>query len=184
MAKKVIEISVLSASRINDGKKKIEGVCSEIERQCVEFCDELADIGVKACINATNGNPLNTYVYFGKRLELSDSLGVEYIVFGKQTRELFSADGTTTISPLLMMEYGSGLRYALPAQTLDDGTMVGLGTFPNQTHAENPNGWYYFSLNDNKWHHSYGIAPSAPMQKAYDEMVANIDKVKRKVFRF
>ena len=60
-----------------------------------------------------------------------------------------------------MIEFGSGLR----AQNPKNIPGVGTGTFPGQTHASDPNGWWYMDLEGN-WNHSYGITPQMPMYKA------------------
>ena len=58
---------------------------------------------------------------------------------------------------------------------------MGTGTFPGQTHAEDPEGWWYQTL-DGVWHHSKGIAPTMPMAKAQAEIYDQIASVAREVF--
>lgn len=91
-----------------------------------------------------------------------------------QTKEgIKSAD----ISPLLMVEFGSGLRAENPMNVPG----VGTGTFPGQTHAKDPQGWWYLDLNG-EWHHSYGIFPRAPMYKAAMEMQDIVVQTAKEVF--
>lgn len=82
------------------------------------------------------------------------------------------------VSPLLMVEFGAGLLANNPnASKLGMGT----GTFPGQTHAEDPNGWWYMDL-DGVWHHSYGISPTMPMWNAATGMMNAIRETAKEVF--
>ena len=83
-----------------------------------------------------------------------------------------------TVSPVLMLEFGSGLQAENPANIPG----VGTGTFPGQTHAENPGGWWYMDL-DGVWHHSRGMAAKMPMYFAGKEIRAKIVSIAREVFQ-
>ena len=83
-----------------------------------------------------------------------------------------------TVSPVLMLEFGSGLQAENPANIPG----VGTGTFPGQTHAENPGGWWYMDL-DGVWHHSNGVSARMPMYFAGKEMRAKIVSIAREVFQ-
>ena len=84
------------------------------------------------------------------------------------------------VSPILMAEFGSGLR-ANNAKGKQMDPPMGTGTFPDQTHAEDPNGWWYKDLNE-VWHHSYGVTPTMPVWKAYMEMYDLIESTAKEVF--
>lgn len=91
------------------------------------------------------------------------------------------------VSPLLMAEFGAGSHAVLwedsqgaPHSTLSDGTQVGRGSFPNQTHAFEST-WWYMDLNHN-WHQASGIKPTRPMHNAVIEIITQIQQTAREVF--
>ena len=76
-----------------------------------------------------------------------------------------------------MIEFGSGFK----ANNPKDIPGVGQGTFPNQTHAFDKEGWYWVDL-DGKLNHSYGISPEMPMYKASLEVIKEVRTVVKEVF--
>ena len=81
------------------------------------------------------------------------------------------ATGSAVVDPLLMAEFGSG-QFAVEGHR---------GTFPNQKHAFDPNGWYWRDLSG-ELHHSRGITPTRPLYKAKEEMTQQIREVAERVF--
>lgn len=177
MANKRIEISLFGKGRLDTGIKKVEAFRDELPRKCEQIVSELASKGIQVANIASMGNSLGEYVYFYKKIEAPTKVGCQALMIGQNTQRVFG-EGVShkEISPILMLEYGSGLLAQGHPSKIFAGVPVGRGTFPNQTHANDPNGWYYMDLTG-KWHHSYGIAPTAPMQKAYDEMQTHIKEV-------
>ena len=93
--------------------------------------------------------------------------------------------------PVLFLEFGSGLRgYGYPADALQG---MGPGTYPGQTHALDPRGWW-FETDDPRlvvytdedtgksYGHSYGMAPAMPMYTAVKELEQNFDRIVKEVF--
>jgi hypothetical protein len=81
------------------------------------------------------------------------------------------------VSPLLLAEFGSGwlAEVLLPVEG------VGQGTMPEQTHAFDRNGWYWYDEGGMK-HHSYGEAPTHPLYYAVIEMQRQINEIAKEVF--
>ena len=147
------------------------------------FVRKLLDVGIQMAESSAGG--------FGKHIEfckedkggirtvgyligVDHSITVEWDYFGKKK--------TAKVNALAMAEFGSGQL----AEVLFDIAGVGRGTFPEQTHANDPNGWNYKEWqSDHKgaWHHSIGTAPTHPMYKADMEMIEQIDKIAKEVFR-
>lgn len=152
---------------------------AELTTKCHAFIKEMETVGYSVAV-ANTGN-------FGKYITIFQKVnpiahGCEGILVASQTGIIKSSwivkeDGqevikTADVSPLLMCEYGSGLEASNPMGMVG----VGQGTFPNQTHASDPEGWWYMDLNHN-WVHAYGIKPHAPMYKALVQMQATIMSV-------
>ena len=125
---------------------------------------------------------------FGKYIRLASEItpeqaGCRAVLYMEDTSKIVSEWQTlegvkrATVSPMLMLEFGSGLKAENPANIPG----VGTGTFPGQTHAENPGGWWYMDL-DGVWHHSNGVSARMPMYFAGKEMRAKIVSIAREVF--
>ena len=126
---------------------------------------------------------------FGKYIRLTSEItpeqaGCRAVLYMEDTSKIVSEWQTlegvkrATVSPMLMLEFGSGLKAENPANIPG----VGTGTFPGQTHAENPGGWWYMDL-DGVWHHSNGVSARMPMYFAGKEMRAKIVSIAREVFQ-
>lgn len=126
---------------------------------------------------------------FGKYIRLASEItpeqaGCQAVLYMEDTGKIVSEWQTlegvkrATVSPMLMLEFGSGLKAENPANIPG----VGTGTFPGQTHAENPGGWWYMDL-DGVWHHSNGVSARMPMYFAGKEMRAKIVSIVREVFQ-
>lgn len=92
---------------------------------------------------------------------------------------------------ILFLEFGAGMRYAAPHPWASEQGM-GAGTYPGQTHADDPNGWW-FPTDDPRlivrrgadgqgWGHSYGMPPYMPFYRSSEEMRRDILEVARSVF--
>ena len=171
----------LSQTSIQNAIKEIRQYQSDLNRKCEEFCRRLAELRIQTAKDNT-GN-FGKYISFTyevkditkgcKAVMVATNTGIIHSEW--QTKEgVKSAD----VSPILMCEFGSGLKADNPKGIPG----VGTGTFPGQTHAEDPNGWYWMDL-DGEWHHSYGVTPKMPMYHASIEMILNIQKIAREVFR-
>ena len=176
---KPINVS-LSESSIQGAIRQLQQYKQEILNKCEKLVSELADSGIE--VGKSNTGNFGHYIIFSKKLQ-PNSNGCTAIVVATETGKIISqwqtSDGikTADVSPLLMAEFGSGWR----AQPHFDDDRGGQGTFPEQTHAFDSEGWYWRDLEGNL-HHSYGITPTMPMYKAYSHMEQNIINKAKEVF--
>ena len=179
MGKRKITLT-LSGDSIQNTISTLQNYKQEILNKCEKLVSELADSGIE--VGKSNTGNFGHYIIFSKQIEPNDN-GCTAIVVATETGKIISqwqtSDGikTADVSPLLMAEFGSGWR----AQPHFDDDRGGQGTFPEQTHAFDSEGWYWRDLEGNL-HHSYGITPTMPMYKAYSYMEKNIISKAKEVF--
>ena len=135
--------------------------------------ERLADLGISVAQQNVGGE-WGSYLIFGKQV------GEDTIFYATDSGDIHvSWDGSAgyDVSPLLLCEFGSG-QYADNPFSVP--LPVGQGTMPGQTHAFDPNGWYWRV--DGELHHSIGVPPDSPMYHASLEIIDNVVKVAREVF--
>ena len=78
----------------------------------------------------------------------------------------------------LFIEFGAGymMGYGHP-----EPQEYGPGTYPGQTHAFDPNGWYFTDSGGNKVH-SFGNPPAAPMYVTVKDLEMELEKIAQEVF--
>lgn len=170
---------------------KIKGSLSDIQKQLDDYKKDimvkierytlaLADHGISIAEN--NSGKMGKYILFSKKTEpMKDGCKVIIYAMDKQKKvsmwKVKNGIRSEVVSPLLMAEFGSGLK----AQNPNGIEGVGQGTFPNQTHAFDSDGWYWLGMDD-KWHHSTGFAPSMPMYKASQQLINDVEKLATQFF--
>lgn len=186
MSKKIT--ATLSISSIRAAQKALQEYRDSLAKKCELFVEKLSEFGIStgktrlASSSGTEEREMAQYVTFSTSLEPTrhGAKAVMIATSGIIKSEWRTADGTKSsdVSPMLMVEFGSGLR----ANNEHGGKHgMGQGTFPGQTHAFDQEGWWYQSL-DGEWHHSYGISPAMPMYHASMEMRENIMRIANEVF--
>ncbi len=179
MGKRIITLT-LSDSSIENAISELQSYKQEVLDKCERLVSELANSGIE--VAKSNTGNFGHYITFSMRIKPNNS-GCTAIIVATETGQITSqwqtSDGikSADVSPLLMAEFGSGWR----AQPHFDDDRGGQGTFPNQTHAFDREGWYWRDLNG-ELHHSYGITPTMPMYKAYSYMEQNIISKAKEVF--
>lgn len=178
----------LSQSSIKQAMKELQEYKKRMLKNCEVFVKRLAEMGISVAEQNVSDD-YRPYILFGVDVE-GDNNDVRAIMYATNTglirsewRTNNTAGGVAEadVSPILMAEFGAGLM-ADEANPNAKKFGMGTGTFPGQTHAENPEGWWYMDL-DYEWHHSYGVMPTMPMAHAAEEMIDNIGRVAREVFR-
>lgn len=170
----------LSTSSIQSAIKEIKQYQFDLNKKCELFVKRLAECGIQVAQSRTGS--FGKYITFSSKAE-GNANGCKAIMIATNTGIIHSEwrtiDGVKSadVSPLLMCEFGSGLQAQNPMNIPG----VGTGTFPGQTHAEDPNGWWYMDL-DGKWHHSKGITPKMPMYYAAMKMQENVIKIAKETF--
>ena len=170
----------------------IRRMAVDVERYQIEFqikvhtvLQRLADKGIVAAAMSV-GN-MGNYITFTKQ---NDPYSVTIVA--KETSLILSEwirYGITVhaeLSPLLMSEFGAG-RHAIiweglteHTNTLPDGTEIGRGSFPGQTHAFEDS-WRYMDVSGN-WHTASGIKPTRPLHNAVIEIITQVEATAREVF--
>lgn len=183
MAQK-INIAILQKGRLETGINKVIEYQKNLQLKCERFVKELAEQGIQVAWS-NSGTAFIGDVIFWYDIKESNPLGVKCIMWGRNTHSVFG-EGGEEISPILFLEYGSGLNAHGHPSKIKAEVPVGRGTFPGQKHANDPNGWYYQDENG-EWHHSFGYSPRikqphAPMQKAFDEISLKQKEIARRIF--
>lgn len=156
--------------------QQLDKYATDVEKAADLIASRLADRGYDVAVSIMSG-----HVFSGETL---GSLTVEkqgegqYILYAESTA-------------LLFFEFGAGLRGG--GHPWNDMFGMGPGTYPGQTHALSPNGWWYPTSDprltvrtDEKgqgWGHSYGNPPYMPFYLAAEDMRQHILDVAREAFR-
>ena len=157
--------------------KELKDYEGRLVTKCNVLCGKLADMGLTVAKANISSAPLGKYVH----------LNVNYEPKKAGCKAILIATGDTLNTPsgavntLLMIEFGAGIHYNHEANPKASEFGMGVGTYPNQTHAFQEEGWYYMDENG-QWHHTYGVKATMPMYNADMEILTNIHKVAREVF--
>lgn len=157
--------------------KELKAYEGRLVTRCNVLCGKLADMGLTVAKANISSAPLGKYV----------RLNVNYEPKKAGCKAILIATGDTLNTPsgaintLLMIEFGAGIHYNHELNPKASEFGMGVGTYPNQKHAFQEEGWYYMDENG-QWHHSYGVKATMPMYNADMEILMNIHKVAREVF--
>ena len=78
---------------------------------------------------------------------------------------------------VLILEFGAGIKYG-KGHPLESEMGMGAGTYPGQTHALDPNGWY-----SPGGEHTYGNPPAMAMYLTGKELHDRVFEVAKEVFQ-
>jgi hypothetical protein len=169
----------LDTKSINETINELNKYRSSLRSKSEQLVNRLLDEGIKVAYQHVG--KYTGYVEFTK--DVQGGTEVVGILTGKDTQPFISTwkvkggEKTAEVSGILMSEFGSGWL----ANVIWNVSGVGQGTFPGQTHATDPNGWFWEDLNGHK-HHSIGETPQYPMYSADMTMLSQIDTIAREVF--
>lgn len=147
-----------------------------------KFVRELIKVGINTA--KENAGEYAGFIRFEKQIE--DGNGLLIATDGKKLIREWKCYGgirRAEVSPLLMAEFGSGwLAHVMSTQDYRSNDLnVGQGTFPNQTHAFDKEGWFW-ETPDGEKHHSYGEKPSYPLYSATLAMIYEVERIAKEVF--
>lgn len=168
----------LSIREIKQTVNAIERYKKDHNSKVKEFCQALVMFGQVKAIQSANDSPL------GKTITITTDIsrtatGCKAMLIGiGQTRQ---SEGYDPVNTLLLIEFGSGIKYNPNDNPKANEFGMGVGTFPGQIHAFQEEGWYYWG-EDEQWHHSYGVKATMPMYNASKEMRAQIVKIAKDIF--
>lgn len=178
MAKRTIKIDLFDRKSLQKAIDEINRYKNDLPRKCDLFVRRLTESGMRVAETAIAESPQ------GKTITLTTDIRPEKAgckaILMATGKTVTSSDGRS-FSLLLAVEFGAGIKYNATANPKASEFGMGVGTFPNQTHAFDPNGWYYLG-DDGEWHHSYGVKATMPMYKASMEIQRNIKEIAKEVF--
>ena len=162
---------------IDDAIRMMEKTETRIRAAAEEIVRRLSLIGYDVAYTIMEG-----HVYSG------ETLGSLTIVEESPTRFLLQAESEA----ILFFEFGAGV------QGTGHPWGYGAGTYPGQTHALDPGGWWFptndpaiglvENTSDNPkyqdygyWGHTYGNPPRMPMYQAYTKMKDSLLEVAKEV---
>lgn len=160
----------LSVESVKAARDDIQDIKAELEQKNVEFIKQLADEG----ISVIRSNVASAMGADDKNVDITTELEQN----GSTATMIIHVEG----KDILFIEYGAGIHF-------NNGNFhpwaneygYGVGTFPGQTHALDPNGWFYRD-SDNHLHHSYGTQATMPVYKAFMSMQQKAEEVAKRVF--
>lgn len=175
----------LSGVSLRQAAKDVREYENNLKAKIREVLERLIKKGI-AVAEQTIGDYGN-YITFSKETDaagvvmVAQEVGVIYSEWLKYGEPVYAI-----VSPLLMAEFGAGPHAIIwEGQTgdtnrLPDGTVVGRGTFPDQTHAFESN-WHYMDLSGN-WQTVSGMRPTRPLHNAVLEIISTVTGTVREVF--
>lgn len=173
----------LSVREVQNAIKELRQYQSDLNRKCEELCRRLTQEGILIAQAHIGSSGFGKYIHLSSEITPQQA-GCKAVLYMEDTTKIKSEWRTlegvksAEISPSLMIEFGSGLKAENPTGIQG----VGTGTFPGQTHAKDPSGWWYMDLNG-VWHHSNGVSPKMPMYFAGKEMREKVAELAREVFK-
>lgn len=179
MANRKFKFDIFDQKSISNVIKQLYEYRGEINKKCEEVCRRLSDIGIETATQAINEGNFSTVVTLKANIDPT-TIGCNAILIATG-REVTLDDGRV-FNLLFAIEFGAGIKYNPTSNPKSAEFGFGVGTFPGQKHALDPNGWNYLG-DDGEWHHSYGIRATMPMYKAAEEIRKNINNIVNDVFR-
>ena len=160
---------------IDNAIKQLQDYTSKLPDAADRIAQRLAEIGYQGAFMV-----MANHVFDGGTIS---SLTVTHEGDGKYI--LWAAS-----EALLFLEFGTGLK--AQGHPLAGEMGMGTGTYPGQTHATDPNGWWFYTddvrlisgrgANGKTYGHSFGMPPAMPMYRASQEIRQDILRIAREVF--
>ena len=163
-----ISINVFDEKSIDKAIADIEAYAKSLDKKANDLCERLAELG--AWYAEWNFSGVQ-WTYSG---DSSYSIDVKRV---GENQYVIEAGG----QGVLFLEFGAGVTLSNPAHPKAAEMGMGVGTYPGQTHAFDPKGWWY--RDESGKHHTYGNAPGMPMYNAGKDLRKEIRKVAQEVFR-
>ena len=178
MPKKVFK-SDMSVNGIDSLIRELQKYKDDLPNKCKKLVSELLQSGVEVSKARISDSPLGKYVTVTTNLS-SEKMGCKGILLAKGAVK--EQEGYAPFSILLAIEFGAGIHYNPTPNPNADKFGLGVGTFPGQIHAYE-DFWFYWDENAQEWKHTHGVKATMPMYSADMEIIQNIVKVAKEVFR-
>ena len=162
---KVVRMT-LSKSSIDAAIKELREYQERIKRKTSELAERLAEMGA---VNVSLGYA--RAIYTGPK-----DISVTVEQRGESTYAIVA-----TGDSVLVVEFGAGVTYGNDPTHPKAGEFgYGVGTYPGQIHAFDPNGWWL--PKDKGGGHTFGNPASMIMYKTAKELRREVERVAREVF--
>ena len=172
MANRTIKIKSLSPKEIEKAIRKLQRYEQTLHDRTVKYVQALAELGMETSKAVISRHMNGTGETLGSVHITTNSVG-----------QIVSMSVVASSEAILFLEFGSGFTYNSGDDHPKSGELgMGAGTYPGQTHADDPNGWWYMG-DDGQWHHSFGLQADMPMYKGWEEMFAKYQSVAKQIFR-
>ena len=179
MPKKVYK-SDMSVKGLDSLVRELQKYKDDLPNKCKKLVSELLQSGVEVSKARISDSPLGKYVTVTTNLS-SEKMGCKGILLAKGT--IKESEGYAPFSILLAIEFGAGIHYnPTPNPLISSEFPYGVGTFPGQTHAYQDM-WWYWDENTQEWKPTHGVKATMPMYSADMEIIQNIVKIAKQVFR-
>lgn len=153
----------LSSSDVNKAINELTAYQRGLDSKCQAAIYELCNLGMLIAQKDFKGQD----VYLKTYMMSKNKIMVAVVAAG---------------NAVLFIEFGAGIRYNQGGKhPLADKFGYGVGTYPNQKHAFDENGWWYLG-EDGKFHHSYGVKSMRPMYFASTSMRSRAVKMFKENF--
>ena len=164
----------INNSSIDNALRELERYEKKIDRAGAEIVRKLSIIGYDVAYSV-----MHDHIWTGETI---DSLTV---IERSPTKYILMAQSEA----LMFFEFGAGVKGYGHPRAGEFG--AGPGTYPGQTHALDPGGWWYETDDDlliehigkdgRGYAHTYGNEPRMPFQQAVDKMKDDLLKVAKEV---
>ena len=178
MAKKVFKAD-LSVNGIEAIKSQLLQYRNSLPIKCETLVSRLLQSGVAVSQTKISESPLGKYVTVTTNIS-ADKMGCKGILLAKG--EVKEQEGYAPFSILLAIEFGAGIHYNPTPNPNADKFGLGVGTYPRQIHAFEDL-WFYWDEDAQEWKPTHGVKATMPMYSADMEIIQNVVKVAKEVFR-
>lgn len=175
--KKVIE-ATLSAKSIQDMIDELTKYAEDIDRKMALLVKRLSQDGYHD-VSARVGSVSPFYRVDNNGGDVSVAL--DFVDGTDSVVATITMSGGNSI----IIEFGSGVTFNAPvgASKHPKGAEMGytIGSYPGQTHADSPYGWYFIDHFGNK-QHTYGTPTYAPLWNAYMDISNEVKRIAEEIF--
>ena len=134
----------LSTKSIQNALKKLKAYQNELQRKNEIFVKRLSEIGLDVIQTTMESIP-------------DEEKGSYYTeIINDQNGNIVGASVRLSGEKVLFIEFSAGITYGSNNYPLPSGSEYGVGTYPGQTHAFSPYGWWYTDERSGETRHSYG----------------------------
>lgn len=179
MKAKKIKVNLFDLSSIDDAIKQLDEYQNSLQRKIETYISEMARLGEDVALRHIHQSQVGNTITVSSTTSPTRT-GCKAVIMAVGTT--YEHNGYAPFNTLLAVEFGAGIKYNGTPNPIADEFGMGIGTFPGQIHAFDPDGWYYWDESSNSWKHSYGIKATMPMYNASLELIQRYKEKAMEVF--